>query len=104
MGTSPSPARSDLSVCSAGSQAEASRHQRVFITAESVQRLAGNSTVLTSESFFFPLSLSLLLLWKILFSICCYLPGKNMCKLCALPGQISIYSIFFFCLAGGRDC
>ena len=53
VGTSPSPARSDLSVCSAGSQTEASRHQRLFITAESVQRLNGNSVVLTSESLIF---------------------------------------------------
>ena len=53
MGTSPSPARSDLSVCSAGSQTEASRHQRLFITAESVQRLSRNSVVLTSESLIF---------------------------------------------------
>lgn len=92
VGTSPSPARSDLSVCSAGSQTEASRHQRVFITAESVQRLDGSSVVLTSESLslFF-----LLLLWRILLSMCRFLPGKYMCKLCPLPGQIRVIIQFF---------
>ncbi len=53
MGTLPSSARSDLSVCSAGCQTEASRHQRLFITAESLQRLGGSSVVLTSKSLFF---------------------------------------------------
>lgn len=88
VGTSPSPARSDLSVCSAGSQTEASRHQRLFITAESVQRLNGNSVVLTSESliFFF---FFLLLLWRILLYLLPPLPRNiRMCKWCPLPGQI----------------
>lgn len=36
VGTSSSPARSDLSVCSVGSKAQASHHQKGFITAETL--------------------------------------------------------------------
>lgn len=44
-------AHSDLPVCSAGSQKEASQHQRVFIRAEEVLRLGG-STFNKRSTFF----------------------------------------------------
>lgn len=88
VGTSPSPARSDLSVCSAGTQTEASRHQRLFITAETVQRLSGNSVVLTSESLIF----FLLLLWRILLYLLLPLP-RNICSN-DVPCQVRLCSFF----------
>ena len=97
VGTSPSPARSDLSVCSAGSQTEASRHQRLFITAESVQRLNGNSVVLTSESliFFFFFSYCC----GGFYSICCLLYQEIYVCANDVPCQVRLCS--FFCPAGG---